>query len=85
MNYYDNPLNIFNPNVMNNLNFQLQQCEQQKKHWEQQENIIKMRKAIADYCEARRKLLPEYYQQAQEACLMEIAMQFNLDNNMRNF
>lgn len=34
-----------------------------------------MRKAIRDYCEAARKVSPEYQQMAIEQCLQEIVIQ----------
>ena len=79
MNYGNYPYEIFNPNLISSFN--LQQYEQQRKYWEQQENIRKMVQAISDYCEAGRKLSPEYYSQAQQECLMELSRQVILNNN----
>ena len=41
----------------------------QQYHTEQQTNIVEMRKAIRDYCEAARKVSPEYQQVAINQCL----------------
>ncbi|WP_074886659.1 hypothetical protein [Butyrivibrio proteoclasticus] len=53
-------------NVLSNL--QQHQAEQQK-------NILEMRKAIRDYCEAAQKVSAEYQQMAIDACLREIVIQ----------
>ncbi len=74
---------IFNPALIENFN--LQQYEQQRKFWEQQENITKMVKAITDFCEASRKIAPEYTFQAQQACIAEIYRQSNIASDARNF
>ena len=74
---------IFNPALIENFNSQ--QYEQQKKFLEQQGNITKMVKAITDYCEASRKIAPEYAIQAQQACIAEVIRQFNIANDARNF
>lgn len=74
MNYTDYPYNIFNQNSL--LNFGNQNVnDYQQYHEEQQKNIIEMRKAIRDYCEAARKVSPEYQQIAIERCLQEIVIQ----------
>lgn len=74
MNYTDYPYNIFNQNSL--LNYGNQNVnDYQQYHEEQQKNIIEMRKAIRDYCEAARKVSPEYQQIAIERCLQEIVIQ----------
>mgnify|MGYP007102091404 CR=1 FL=1 len=74
MNYTDYPYNIFNQNSL--LNYGNQNVnDYQQYHEEQQKNIIEMRKAIRDYCEAARKVSPEYQQRAIERCLQEIIIQ----------
>ena len=61
MNYTDYPYNIFNQNSL--LNYGKQNInDYQQYHVEQQKNIVEMRKAIRDYCEAARKVSPEYQQ-----------------------
>ena len=74
MNYTDYPYNIFNQNSL--LNYGNQNVNDYKQyHEEQQKNIIEMRKAIRDYCEAARKVSPEYQQIAIDRCLQEIIIQ----------
>lgn len=74
MNYTDYPYNIFNQNSL--LNYGNQNVnDYQQYHEEQQKNIIEMRKAIRDYCEAARKVSPEYQQIAIDRCLQEIVIQ----------
>ena len=46
-------------------------------------NIYDMVKAISDYCEAARKIHPDYQQRAIEACLQEIIRQMSIDNQSR--
>lgn len=74
MNYSDYPYNIFNQNSL--LNYGQQNIiNLQQHHAEQQKNILEMRKAIRDYCEAARKVSPEYQQIAIDQCLQEIVIQ----------
>lgn len=68
MYYNQYPYNIFNPALF-------QQIEQQNYHQEQQQQILKMRKAIKDYIEAARQVAPEYQQEAINQCLEEILLQ----------
>lgn len=76
MNYTDYPYNIFNQN--SSLNYGKQNInDYQQYHVEQQKNIVEMRKAIRDYCEAARKVSPEYQQIAIDQCLQEILIQAN--------
>ena len=44
-------------------------------HNEQMQYIMEMRKAIADYCRAARKVQSDYQQIALEHCLQEIILQ----------
>ena len=63
MNNCSFPYGIFNQQALAQL--QLQQAEQQRQV-EQQKNIYEMVKAIKDYCEAAKKVAPDYQQQAME-------------------
>lgn len=57
MNYENYPYDIFNPMYLKNT------YVQQLENWrnvEQQKNICDMVKAISDYCEAARKVAPDY-------------------------
>lgn len=42
---------------------------------EQEENILKLRKTIRDFFEAKNKVSPDYQAKAQNECLREIALQ----------
>lgn len=44
---------------------------------EQMVNILKMKKAIKDFCEAYRQVLPNYRQLAQTECFQELMTQLN--------
>ena len=76
MNYNEYPYSIFNQSSLTDYNQQnidyIQQCQY---HAEQQKNILEMRKAIKDYCEASRKVSPEYQNMAIDQCLQEIVIQ----------
>ena len=74
MNYNVYPYNIFNQNTLMGYSQQSISFNQQY-HAEQQKNIVEMRKAIQDYCEAARKVSPEYQQMAIDQCLQEIVIQ----------
>ncbi len=76
--YYNNyPYGIFNPVYLDQ--YRIQQAEAERQ-WEQQKNIGDMIKAISDYCEAARKVHPDFRQAAINACLTEIARQASKDN-----
>lgn len=75
--YQNYPYGIFNPNYLNT--YQEQQKEIQRQ-WEQNKNIADMVKAISDYCEAARKVHPDYQQVAVNACLAGIFNQAAKDN-----
>jgi len=77
MMYQNYPYGIFNPTYLNA--YQAQQREAQRQ-WEQNKNIADMVKAISDYCEAARKVHPDYQQAAFNACLAEIINQAAKDN-----
>lgn len=65
MNYENYPYDIFNPMYLKNT------YVQQLENWrnvEQQKNICDMVKAISDYCEAARKVAPDYQRMATDAC-----------------
>ena len=74
MNYNVYPYNFFNQNTLMGYSQQSISVNQQY-HAEQQKNIVEMRKAIQDYCEAARKVSPEYQQMAIDQCLQEIVIQ----------
>ena len=59
--------------------YQAQQREAQRQ-WEQNKNIADMVKAISDYCEAARKVHPDFQQAAYNATLAEIFTQIQKDN-----
>lgn len=71
--YNQYPYNLFNPSYINNYNSQ--QMEAQRKHWEQQGKIRDLIKALHDLLDAAKDISPEYQQQAFEACCAEIAAQ----------
>lgn len=74
MNYNNYPYSIFNQSSL--LNYGQQNISSLQQHQvEQQKNILEMRKAIRDYCEAARKVSSEYQQMAIDQCLQEIVMQ----------
>ncbi len=63
-----NPLydQIFNQQYVNEA--YLHQLQIQRYHAEQQQEIAKAVKALHDYCDAARRIAPEYQQQAFCAC-----------------
>lgn len=77
MNYNTYPYEIFNPQYLGQ--YQVQQMEAQRNQ-EQQKNIGDMVKAISDFCEAARKVHPDYQQTAMTFCLAEILRQAAIDN-----
>ena len=71
---------IFNQNTLAEYTRQQQQMQEiQKHHEDQQKNIMDMRKAISDYCNAARKVSPDYQQEAINQCLQEIMIQASMD------
>lgn len=77
MNFNAYPYGIFNPQYLNQ--FQRQQMEAQR-NLEQQKNVYDMVKAISDFCEAARKVHPDYQQTAITYCLAEVLRQAAIDN-----
>lgn len=75
--YQKYPYDIFNPNYLTE--YQAQQEEIQRQ-WQQNKNIADMVKAISDYCEAARKVDPDFQQIAFNACLEEIIKQAAKDS-----
>jgi len=74
--YSNYPYGIFNPEVMR---ARLAQQQEAQRQWEQNKNISDMVKAISDYCEAARKVDPDYQQAAFDACWSEIVRQATKD------
>lgn len=70
-----NPLydQIFNQQYVNH-NYLLQ-IQQQKYHTEQQMEIQKAVQALHDYCDAARKIAPEYRQMAVQKCIEAIVLE----------
>ena len=69
--------NIFNPNYINEQNYnqllmQQRQREQQQFENEQMNEIAKMLKALNDYMDAAQKIAPQYQEQASALSVMEI-------------
>ena len=67
-----NPLyeQIFNQQYVNEA--YLQQLQIQQYHAEQQQEIAKAVRALHDYCDAARRIAPEYQKQAFCACVAAI-------------
>ena len=84
MNYYNQfPYDIFNQNVLNTfIENQHRNDAINQHHNEQQQNIMKMRKAISNYCDAARRVTPDYQEQAMNACLAEIMLQAAKDGSI---
>ena len=78
MNSY-NPYNLFNQNIFENN--QIRQV--QEHHREQQKKVLEMRKAISDYCEAARKISPDYWEYAGKQCMQELLIQAAKDGYKR--
>ena len=80
MMYQNYPYGLFNQDYLQA--YQAQQREAQRQ-WEQNKNISDMVKAISDYCEAARKVHPDFQELAFNACLAEICIQAAKDNGGR--
>lgn len=80
MMYQNYPYGLFNQDYLNT--YQVQQRETQR-HWEQNKNIADMVKAISDYCEAARKVHPDFQEMAFKACLAELCIQAEKDKGGR--
>ncbi len=74
MQYIDYPYGLFNTNAIQAIDAN---ALQQIHDAEQQKHIAEMVKAISDYCEASRKITPDYQQSAISACFAEIITQMN--------
>lgn len=74
---YHYPYGIFNINALKTSNLEV---NKEYIEIEQQKNIANMVKAISDYCNAARKVIPEYRQQAFNLCSLEILRQMSLDD-----
>lgn len=70
-----NPLydQIFNQQYVNQS--YLQQLQLQQYHAEQQQEIAKAVKSLHDYCDAARKIAPEYRELAMKECIAAILME----------
>ena len=70
-----NPLyeQIFNQQYVNP--DYLLQLQIQQYHTEQQQEIQKAVKALHDYCDAARKIAPEYQQEAMKQCITALLME----------
>lgn len=74
MQYIDYPYGIFNTSGIQ----QYDAYSLQKIHnAEQQKHIAEMVKAISDYCDALRKITPDYQQAAIDACFAELFAQMS--------
>ena len=80
MTYQNYPYGLFNQDYLNA--YQGQEREAQR-HCEQNQNIADMVKAISDFCEAARKVHPDFQQMAFNACLAELSIQAAKDNGGR--
>ena len=80
MMYQNYPYGLFNQDYLQA--YQAQQREAQRQ-WEQNKNIADMVKAISDYCEAARKVHPDFQEMAFNACLAELCIQAAKDNGGR--
>ena len=80
MMYQNYPYGLFNQDYLQD--YQAQQREAQRQ-WEQNKNIADMVKAISDYCEAARKVHPDFQELAFNACLAELCAQAAKDNGGR--
>ena len=70
------PYQMFNPIMMEEYNSQQQMAYMQQLHYqEQRENILKMMNALRDYLEAARKVSPDYWSTAIDACMGVIVEQ----------
>ena len=80
MMYHNYPYGLFNQDYLKA--YQAQQREAQRQ-WEQNKNIADMVKAISDYCEAARKVHPDFQEMVFNACLAELCNQAAKDNGGR--
>lgn len=88
MMYSNYPYGIFNEEQLRAYHARIQQenaiyqdqLREAQRQWEQNKNIADMVKAISDYCEAARKVHPDFRQAAFFASLAEISAQIQKDN-----
>jgi len=80
--YYDKYLySVFNQSALEEyIRKQQQNQETQKHHKDQQENILDIRRAIREYCNAARKVAPDYQTAAINAYMEEITIQMMQDS-----
>lgn len=70
------PYTIFDQSTIDEyIRQQQEKIKEEQHHIEQQNHITEMRKAVADYCRAAKKVSPEYQRQAINVCLEEIMLQ----------
>lgn len=75
-NEYGYPYGLFNQKCFIDYERYLQSSfNVQQHHIEQNKNILDMRKAIKDFCDASRKLSPDYRDQAMRECIQELMLQ----------
>ncbi|WP_085022298.1 hypothetical protein [Anaerovibrio sp. JC8] len=77
--YNQYPYSIFNQNSLSLHNELQTEKDAKQHHLEQQKYILEMRKAIADFCRAARKITEDYQQQSMNACIEEILIQAKQD------
>lgn len=76
MNYSQYPYNIFNQELLaDQMSQQIIINEQIRYQNEQLTHILEMKKAIADFCSAAKKVSPEYQQYAMSVIMAEILNQ----------
>ncbi len=76
MYYNQYPYSIFNQSMLATYSTILVEQQRELQHEaEQEDNILKMRRAIADYCDAAKKVTPDYHESAMWNCLEEIVGQ----------
>ena len=78
-----NPLydQMFNPQYVNH-DYLKQLSQQEQYALEQRQEIAKAVKALHDYCDAVRKIAPEYQQEAFYACAAAVLEEINANGPM---
>ncbi len=71
---------IFNPNYMNQSQYQQIQAQIMQYQQNQSQEVYNFVKAVHDMCKAMKKLDPEHQQQAFALCLAEFAREFGWGN-----
>ena len=77
--YNQYPYTVFNQTWLEGYQQQSNTISIIQHNAEQQNHICEMRKAISDYCNAARRITPDYRQQALYVCLEEIMKQAMID------